>query len=719
MWDPAKLAEHRQARGEREQLVLVTVKMDKHGTLTIFNDIDVRLGRDLMVTISDIFLLKLMELSKNLTRFQTGVSGAPFKPWEAMDYWMQRPCTRSSGRGAGTPRTDWADPSKSAARGTPEQSNMLFRCVHISVLNVHVNFHRVSDRGSHLFKIPLYGPIPQGFQAPLHSLGFDPQDYRGISGNVGSLVGTIKSAYISNAKTVVMSRLTPSLLAGATTTLATDASIVMVKGFLMVDTTGGSIAGMKFEKRTLDNRGIVQDHFQNVARVESAEALLQQAHHLTFDWAHNHQGASARTCIVVTVLNRSTRPIAISKAEGSVPLGLAVLAGCEVSNEQLMPCRSASDWDPASCALVLAYGSKMDVLCTLQTTAFELECGVDGIDPSKLKPAKGFHVTIENAESSKWWGCYSISVTDDMSVAAEPNIVAVYENQRRIAVLGIGGSWKAASLLPTDRGAWSDIDGTVEYAGQDDPALLPRGMVWAPGSTWAEGWGRGGWEYATYNFAPMVMGWTHYCAVGDMCRRRKWTRQYVLPEQGDTRASAGSAAGTAKGGGGGGGGAPAALPARVSVSEPQIAGLAKVLAKSSRSTLVLVDNQTPWTLRLTNAECVSGSFPGNGKPPPRIAPNERVMFGSISSWVGDAEAAAHYCIDDSPSDTCLVKWCNPMVNDPFSDRGKSAIAHLNSEKIDICWKSADGSTQSFRGGGQPRPTQDLNNRLEITIVQRA
>ena len=133
-----------------------------------------------------------------------------------------------------------------------------------------------------------------------------------------------------------------------------------------------------------------------------------------------------------------------------------------------------------------------------------------------------------------------------------------------------------------------------------------------------------------------------------------------------------------------------------------------------------MDNQTPWTLRLTNFECVSGSFPGNGKPPPRIAPNERVMFGSISKWVGDAEAMAHYCIDDSPSDSCFIKWCNPMVDDPRKPKGqgKFAHAHMDSGKIDICWKSADGSTQYRSAGGQPRPTQELNNRLEVTIVQR-
>ena len=73
---------------------------------------------------------------------------------------------------------------------------------------------------------------------------------------------------------------------------------------------------------------------------------------------------------------------------------------------------------------------------------------------------------------------------DDMSVEQQPKEVFVYENQRRIALLGIGGDWSAKSLLSTDRGPWSDREGTVEYSGLDDPALLPRGTEWAPGSSW-------------------------------------------------------------------------------------------------------------------------------------------------------------------------------------------------------------------------------------------
>ena len=85
-------------------------------------------------------------------------------------------------------------------------------------------------------------------------------------------------------------------------------------------------------------------------------------------------------------------------------------------------------------------------------------------------------------------------------------------------------------------------------------------------------------------------------------------------------------------------------------AEKAIAGLEKMLSKASRSTLVLLDNQTPHTLRLGNQHVESGSWPGSGQPPSRIRPNERVMFGSISKWVGDAEAHVSYQIEGSEAD---------------------------------------------------------------------
>ena len=81
------------------------------------------------------------------------------------------------------------------------------------------------------------------------------------------------------------------------------------------------------------------------------------------------------------------------------------------------------------------------------------------------------------------------------------------------------------------------------------------------------------------------------------------------------------------------------------------------------TTLVLLDNQTPHTLRLGNQHVESGSWPGSGQPPSRIRPNERVMFGSISKWVGDAEAHVSYQIEGSEADhisAAQVVLTNPL-----------------------------------------------------------
>lgn len=167
-------------------------------------------------------------------------------------------------------------------------------------------------------------------------------------------------------------------------------------------------------------------------------------------------------------------------------------------------------------------------------------------------------------------------------------------------------------------------------------------------------------------------------------------------------------------------------PPRFAVTDQQIAGLQKVLAKAHRSTLVLIDNQTPWSLRLSNSHCDSGSFSGNGKPVPRIRPNELVMCGSISGWVGDAEGNLLYSIDESvgttseSAETVFVKWKNPMVDDLLSDRGKWAHAQAAGTKLDICWEMPDGTVQckSADEGRHPRPTQEPNNRLKVVITLR-
>ena len=225
-------------------------------------------------------------------------------------------------------------------------------------------------------------------------------------------------------------------------------------------------------------------------------------------------------------------------------------------------------------------------------------------------------------------------------------------------------------------------------------------------------------------------------------RTGAWRRSYILPEhvatvptrssRTSTRTTRSSTTSNGVGGDEASGRAsdsPAFMPAppRFAVAEEQIAGLQRVLAKAHRSTLLLLDNQTPWSLRLASSHCDSGSFSGNGKPAPRIRPNELVMCGSISGWVGDAEGSVLYCIDDSTDaaavsvEKVFVKWKNPMVDDLLSDRGKWSHANVEGNKLDLCWTLADGTRQSKSAGGpdaHPRPTQEPNNRLKVVITMR-
>eukprot|EP01047_Picozoa_sp_COSAG01_P064688 COSAG01_NODE_8606_length_2721_cov_8.662853_3_plen_173_part_00 len=71
------------------------------------------------------------------------------------------------------------------------------------------------------------------------------------------------------------------------------------------------------------------------------------------------------------------------------------------------------------------------------------------------------------------------------------------ENQRRIAVFGLGGKFCASSLLLTDRPPWSNHDGSKNYAqGLASPGLLPRG------GKWSGEWVAGIWVHA-FNFSHL------------------------------------------------------------------------------------------------------------------------------------------------------------------------------------------------------------------------
>jgi hypothetical protein len=91
------------------------------------------------------------------------------------------------------------------------------------------------------------------------------------------------------------------------------------------------------------------------------------------------------------------------------------------------------------------------------------------------------------------------------------------ENQRRIAVFGLGGKFCASSLLLTDRPPWSNHDGSKNYAqGLASPGLLPRG------GKWSGEWVAGIWVHA-FNFshlglrAKTQVGTPLHCADARLC----------------------------------------------------------------------------------------------------------------------------------------------------------------------------------------------------------
>jgi len=98
----------------------------------------------------------------------------------------------------------------------------------------------------------------------------------------------------------------------------------------------------------------------------------------------------------------------------------------------------------------------------------------------------------------------------------------VWENQRGTVLMG-GPRFSANSLLPTDRGHWSDESGNQKI--EKDKLQLPT-----PEWEWVEpNWiidTRGdvdadGWQYA-FNFG--LFPWSKNCTVMSYVRRRKWIR---------------------------------------------------------------------------------------------------------------------------------------------------------------------------------------------------
>eukprot|EP01045_Picozoa_sp_COSAG04_P007293 COSAG04_NODE_379_length_15473_cov_3.329322_2_plen_938_part_00 len=164
-----------------------------------------------------------------------------------------------------------------------------------------------------------------------------------------------------------------------------------------------------------------------------------------------------------------------------------------------------------------------------------------------------------------------------------------------------------------------------------------------------------------------------------------------------------------------------------------VQGLQTSFAATSRSTLVVLDNTTAYTLKLKKINIGSGSWPESGHPPATINPNERVAFGSVASNMiaASTEAEVEYfahetmnSVGSAGSDIPIVvlKWKNAAVEQKVCD---VSIRHEIGSRIEIDYRALDIRWVNTSTGQrlhkstsaeQPVPSQGTHNTLQIAVV---
>lgn len=208
-------------------------------------------------------------------------------------------------------------------------------------------------------------------------------------------------------------------------------------------------------------------------------------------------------------------------------------------------------------------GSVGSIECNVRTTAGEFQFTHMG---ATFVPVSGKTATFLQQDIHTWYSRHLIAVADVEETTPqqhEPTTAhaIVWQNQRRIAVFGLGGEWSGESLgvIPGDPPPFSDPNGQVRYSGTTDHRLLPRGCAWAAGSEWyvlpndgslfythpfmlifyvAIGIIRvpGRWEHSI-GFQEVLGGWSEAEGITDSVRRRCWTRLYALSAVDEPRAA--------------------------------------------------------------------------------------------------------------------------------------------------------------------------------------
>ena len=165
--------------------------------------------------------------------------------------------------------------------------------------------------------------------------------------------------------------------------------------------------------------------------------------------------------------------------------------------------------------------------CIVRTTAGAFQFTHRG---ATFVPVSGKTATFLQQDMHTWYSRHLVAVADVDETTQhkhEPTTARaiVWQNQRRIAVFGLGGEWSSESLgvIPGDPPPFSDPSGQVRYSGTSDHRLLPRGGEWASGSEWVSG----RWQHSI-GFQEVLGGWSEAEGVTDSVRRRCWTRLYAL-----------------------------------------------------------------------------------------------------------------------------------------------------------------------------------------------
>jgi hypothetical protein len=575
----------------------------------------------------------------------------------------------------------------------PDETKTVFvQSLQLSKHSLSVEFARTSTLLPKWF-----GGLKKGFRADLR-LVLRAAELYDVLGTVDSIQNRLLQTYNDSLRRQVLRQI--FRLVSSNVSLGREALLVGKAVARIGGTTSKGLREMGFltDAELTSTAAIVSKHFRRFHGCESVAEFERQLWHLIFDWDSNHTSVNARKCVCIGVLNKSASAIRV------LDVKLASGHSCEVFRREVQP-KSSDSWQIGSTTVLFAsgesplglhkvVGSVGSIECTVQTTAGAFEFTHAG---ATFVPARGKTATFLQQDIHTWYSRHLIAVADVDETTQhehEPTTAraVVWENQRRIAVFGLGGEWSSESLgvIPGDPPPFSEPSGQVSYSGTGDHRLLPRGGEWAAGSAWVAG----RWQHSI-GFQEVLGGWSETEGITDSVRRRRWTRTYCVSEDEPGGATAAAVAG---------GGSitrectdepgEASPPPRRTPAPKQVATLSTTMRSASRATLVFIDNRTPDPLQMVHVDVPQGTW---ADPPPEwIQPNEKVAFGlqSKGTWSG-CEGRVKFL---SGATQITLRWGNPF--------GPTLEGNWSREAV-------EGSTLTVKREG---PTAGDYSRVTYTVV---